>query len=171
MSGKPRPSARPRAASSSLAQPWALLCVVQTSREPELTPSPSTIREVPDNQEVYLDKDGFTSIIFDITQRVDAPGDGLERDGRALTIHLEDLVGDDADGVKVWNTTETQFSHLEYASPSPPCYKLKPQPLTPNPPTAKAYPPTPSSRRRLLPPRAEGPTTRRGARRRRISPR
>ncbi|KAK4149104.1 hypothetical protein C8A00DRAFT_47220 [Chaetomidium leptoderma] len=78
----------------------------------------STIREVPDNQEVYIDKDGFTSIIFDITQRVDAPGDGLERDGRALTIHLEDLVGDDADTVKVWNTTETQFSYLDDDTPA-----------------------------------------------------
>ncbi|KAK3899488.1 hypothetical protein C8A05DRAFT_46456 [Staphylotrichum tortipilum] len=78
----------------------------------------STIREVPDNQEVYLDKDGFTSIIIEITQRVDAPGNGLERDGRALTIHLEELVGDDADGVKVWNTTETQFSHLAESIPA-----------------------------------------------------
>jgi len=78
----------------------------------------STIREVPDNQEVYLDKDGFTSIIFDITQRVDAPGGGLERDGRALTTHLEDLVGEDADTVKVWNTTETQFTHLDESIPA-----------------------------------------------------
>ncbi|KAK4034535.1 hypothetical protein C8A01DRAFT_18683 [Parachaetomium inaequale] len=78
----------------------------------------STIRQVPDNQEVYIDKDGFTSIIFDITQRVEARGDGLERDGRALTIHLEDLVGDDADAVKVWNTTETQFTHLDDGTPA-----------------------------------------------------
>ncbi|KAL2139678.1 hypothetical protein VTI28DRAFT_4848 [Corynascus sepedonium] len=78
----------------------------------------STIRQVPDNQEVYIDKDGFTSIIFDITQRVDAPGSGLERDGKALTIHLEDLVGDDADSVKVWNTTETQFTHLGDETPA-----------------------------------------------------
>lgn len=78
---------------------------------------------MPDHQEVYLDKDGFTSIIFDITERVNAPGEGLERDGRALTIHLEDLVGEDADTVKVWNTSETQFTHLEYVvepSPLPP---------------------------------------------------
>lgn len=79
--------------------------------------SPSTIRKVPDNQEVYLDKDGFTSIIFDITERVETHGEGLERDGRALTIHLEDLVGEDAETVKVWNTTETQFSHLECVLP------------------------------------------------------
>ncbi|KAL2171430.1 hypothetical protein VTG60DRAFT_2837 [Thermothelomyces hinnuleus] len=78
----------------------------------------SKIRQVPDNQEVYIDKDGFTSIIFDITQRVEAPGTGLERDGRALTIHLEDLVGEDVDTVKVWNTTETQFTHLDEGTPA-----------------------------------------------------
>ncbi|KAJ4292917.1 hypothetical protein N0V88_005580 [Collariella sp. IMI 366227] len=52
----------------------------------------STIRKVPDNQEVYIDKDGFTSIIFDI--------------------------GEDADTVKVWNTTETQFSRLDSSIPA-----------------------------------------------------
>ena len=78
-----------------------------------LTGARSTLRQVPDNQEVYIDKDGFTSIIFDITERVGSGGGGLEADGRALTTHLEELVGDDADTVKVWNTTETQFSHLE----------------------------------------------------------
>lgn len=75
------------------------------------------MRKVPDNQEVWIDKDGFTSIIFDITERVDAPGShksSLEEDGQAMTMHLEDLVGSDADTVKVWNTTETQFSHLPY---------------------------------------------------------
>ncbi|KAL2151261.1 hypothetical protein VTH82DRAFT_6359 [Thermothelomyces myriococcoides] len=81
---------------------------------PEHFADVSKIRQVPDNQEVYIDQDGFTSIIIDITERVDAPGDtGIERDGRALTTHLEDLVGDDLDTVKVWNTTETQFTHLE----------------------------------------------------------
>jgi len=81
----------------------------------------STLRQVPDNQEVYIDKDGFTSIIFDITERVGPKSSGsggnkdLEADGRALTTHLEELVGDDVDTVKVWNTTETSFSKLEYA--------------------------------------------------------
>lgn len=74
----------------------------------------SKLREVPDNQEVWIDKDGFTSIIFDITERVGPAGSGLETDGRALTVHLEDLVGSDIDTVKVWNTTETQFTNLEY---------------------------------------------------------
>ncbi|KAK3985634.1 hypothetical protein QBC44DRAFT_334763 [Cladorrhinum sp. PSN332] len=73
----------------------------------------SKLRQVPDSQEVYIDKDGFTSIIIDITERVGPAGGGLERDGRALTTHLEELVGEDVDSVKVWNTTETQLSHLE----------------------------------------------------------
>ncbi|KAK4192278.1 putative ran guanine nucleotide release factor [Podospora australis] len=78
----------------------------------------SKLRQVPDNQEVYIDKDGFTSIIVDITERVGPAGGGLEKDGRALTTHLEELVGDDADTVKVWNTTETQLSLLPEGIPA-----------------------------------------------------
>ncbi|KAK0673595.1 hypothetical protein QBC41DRAFT_265869 [Cercophora samala] len=77
----------------------------------------SKLRQVPDNQEVYIDKDGFTSIIVDITERVPSSSDSndpLERDAKALTTHLEELVGveDAAETVQVWNTTETQISHL-----------------------------------------------------------
>ncbi|TVY55018.1 putative ran guanine nucleotide release factor, partial [Lachnellula cervina] len=74
----------------------------------------STIRQVPDHQEVYLDKDGFTSIIFDITERVGAAGSGPAVDGAALTTHLEDIVDSDVDTVKVWNTSNTQFSKLPF---------------------------------------------------------
>jgi hypothetical protein len=78
----------------------------------------SQLREVPDHQEVYIDKDGFTSIIVEITERVGPPGaSSLEDDGRALTTHLEELVGDDIDTVKVWNTTETQFTSIRYVTP------------------------------------------------------
>lgn len=73
----------------------------------------SKLRQVPDNQEVFIDKDGFTSIIFDITERVGGPGCSDEIDGRALTTHLEELVGTDVDSIKVWNSTETHFSKLE----------------------------------------------------------
>lgn len=97
----------------------------------------SKLRQVPDNQEVFIDKDGFTSIIFDITERVGGAGSSDEIDGRALTIHLEELVGTDADTVKVWNSTETQFSKLEYVctfvchtQPNPP----PPGPPLPSPP-------------------------------------
>ncbi|KAI1080275.1 hypothetical protein F5B20DRAFT_540069 [Whalleya microplaca] len=78
----------------------------------------STLRQVPDHQEVYIDKDGFTSIIFEITERVGSPGTGAEIDGRALTTHLEDLVQDDIDRVKVWNTTPTLFSRLDENIPA-----------------------------------------------------
>jgi hypothetical protein len=72
------------------------------------------IRQVPDHQEVYLDKDGFTSIIFDITERVGLPGSGPAVDGAALTTHLEDIVDSDVDTVKVWNTSNTQFSKIPF---------------------------------------------------------
>jgi hypothetical protein len=70
---------------------------------------------VPDNQEVWIDQDGFTSIIFDITERVGGSGSGPEVDGRAMTTHLEDMVGSDIDTVKIWNTAETEFTRLKYA--------------------------------------------------------
>lgn len=81
---------------------------------PENFADVSKLRQVPDAQEVFIDKDGFTSIIFDITERVGGPGSSPEIDGRALTTHLEELVGSDVDTVKVWNSTETEFSKLEY---------------------------------------------------------
>lgn len=83
-------------------------------REGGLTrPIYSKLRQVPDNQEVWIDRDGFTSIIFDITERVGPSGDGPEIDGRAITTHLEELVGSDKDSLKIWNTAETEFSRLE----------------------------------------------------------
>lgn len=78
--------------------------------------SRSKLREVPDNQEVWIDQDGFTSIIFDITERVGPAGSSPEIDGRAMTTHLEELVGEDIDTVKVWNTTETSFSRLRWVA-------------------------------------------------------
>ncbi|PKS10861.1 hypothetical protein jhhlp_002618 [Lomentospora prolificans] len=72
----------------------------------------SKIRQVPDNQEVWIDENGFTSIIFDITERVGPKGSGPEIDGRALTTHLEDIVGDQINTVKVWSSSATQFSRL-----------------------------------------------------------
>ncbi|KAG5951419.1 hypothetical protein E4U53_003124 [Claviceps sorghi] len=85
---------------------------------PEKFADVSKLREVPDNQEVWIDKDGFTSIIFDITERVGGPGNGPEIDGRAMTTHLEDMVGSDIDTVKIWNTAETEFNRLESKHPA-----------------------------------------------------
>ncbi|OLN87705.1 putative ran guanine nucleotide release factor [Colletotrichum chlorophyti] len=85
---------------------------------PEKFADVSKLREVPDNQEVWIDSDGFTSIIVDITERVGPAGSSPEIDGRAMTTHLEELVGDEIDTVKVWNTTETSFSRLSTDVPA-----------------------------------------------------
>ncbi|KAI0505361.1 Mog1p/PsbP-like protein [Xylaria bambusicola] len=78
----------------------------------------SQLRQVPDNQEVYIDKDGFTSIIIEINERVGEDGSSEEIDGTALTTHLREIVGDDIEGLKVWNTTPTQFSKLDEDIPA-----------------------------------------------------
>lgn len=70
------------------------------------------MRKIPDSQEVYLDKDGHTSIIFDITDRVGPAGSTDAIDGAALTIHLEEIVDSEIDTLRVWSTTRTQFSKL-----------------------------------------------------------
>ena len=51
----------------------------------------STIRQVPDHQEVYLASTGFTSVVFDLTERVLDAQDDLE----ALERHLADILGED----------------------------------------------------------------------------
>jgi RNA:NAD 2'-phosphotransferase (TPT1/KptA family) len=62
--------------------------------------SSSNIRQVPDNQEVYLDNSGFSSIVVELLERVDKP------ENEALEYHLRDLVEDDEDDAaqktKVW---------------------------------------------------------------------
>jgi len=92
----------------------------------------STIRQVPDHQEVYLDKDGFTSIIFDITERVGEPGTGPQVDGAALTTHLEDIIDSDVDTVKVWNTSTTLFSKLPEDLPAYTLIATQTPPLAPD---------------------------------------
>ena len=66
----------------------------------------SEIRQVPDNQEVYLDKDGFTSVVVDILERIEKP------DIEALKFHFHDIVDEDAAETKVWTTGEAHFSKL-----------------------------------------------------------
>lgn len=66
----------------------------------------STIRQVPDNQEVYLSQTGFASIIFDLTERVsDAE---VKNDRDALEYHFNDAVDAEdvtAGRVKRWDGT------------------------------------------------------------------
>ncbi|KAK7960511.1 hypothetical protein PG996_011157 [Apiospora saccharicola] len=78
----------------------------------------SKLRQVPDNQEVWIDRDGFTSLVFEIDERVGEKGNGPEIDGLAMTTHLEEIVGDDIERTKVWNTTPTLFSKLDEEIPA-----------------------------------------------------
>ena len=63
------------------------------------------LRQVPDNQEVYLDTEGFTSVVFDLLERVEKP------DEEALKYHLSDVV-DGEEGVKVWGMSQAVCSKL-----------------------------------------------------------
>ncbi|KKF96358.1 putative ran guanine nucleotide release factor [Ceratocystis platani] len=58
----------------------------------------SNIRTVPDHQEVFIDSNGLTSIVFEINERIGDPGSNAEIDGEALEQHLMDLVGEDSKG-------------------------------------------------------------------------
>lgn len=60
----------------------------------------SEIRQVPDHQEVWLDRDGFTSVVVEVLERVE------KADEEALQFHLSDLVEEDAGAVQVWGSTE-----------------------------------------------------------------
>lgn len=63
--------------------------------------SDSNLRQVPDSQEVYLDKDGFTSLTFDINERVSHLSTGKE----AVEYHFADIVAEE-DTVKIWSIVE-----------------------------------------------------------------
>ncbi|KAI9752683.1 MAG: hypothetical protein M4579_005521 [Chaenotheca gracillima] len=58
----------------------------------------SKIRQIPDHQEVYLDNDGLTSIIFEINERVDASVVGSTSDEDAVRYHLDDVIEAEDDG-------------------------------------------------------------------------
>ncbi|KAL1642794.1 hypothetical protein SLS58_005299 [Diplodia intermedia] len=82
------------------------------------TDSASLIREVPDTQEVWLDRDGFTSIIFDLTERVDESQ--ASSDEEALKYHFQDMVGDSNDATQCWQTNAAVLSRM----PNVPAYAL-----------------------------------------------
>lgn len=56
----------------------------------------SNLRQIPDNQEVYLDANGFSSIVFDILERVEKPDD------EALKVHVQDIVAGTGDETTVF---------------------------------------------------------------------
>ncbi|KAK0334187.1 hypothetical protein LTR91_026639 [Friedmanniomyces endolithicus] len=77
----------------------ALTCLL-----PSTFTDASELRQVPDNQEVYLDSNGYTSLVVEILESVEK---GSDRE--ALEWHLKDITDgeDDGDGaVKVWAVGE-----------------------------------------------------------------
>ncbi|KAH0565650.1 hypothetical protein GP486_000960 [Trichoglossum hirsutum] len=80
----------------------------------------SDIRPVPDHQEVYVDSDGFTSIIFDITERPDS----VTTDEAALKLHLDDIFDPD-DNPKLWYQNKAQLSHFPEQTPAYTVFKTK----------------------------------------------
>ncbi|OJD38093.1 ran-interacting mog1 protein [Diplodia corticola] len=78
----------------------------------------SLIREVPDTQEVWLDRDGFTSVIFDLTERVDESQ--ASSDEEALKYHLQDMVDDSNDATHCWQTSAAVLARM----PNVPAYAL-----------------------------------------------
>ncbi|CAF9923401.1 MAG: hypothetical protein ALECFALPRED_002374 [Alectoria fallacina] len=61
----------------------------------------SNIRQVPNNQEVYLDINGFTSLTFDITERVSHVSTNKD----ALEYHFADIVAEE-DTQNIWSVVE-----------------------------------------------------------------
>ncbi|KAL5598498.1 hypothetical protein BROUX41_003565 [Berkeleyomyces rouxiae] len=79
----------------------------------------STIRSVPDHQEVFLDSDGFTSIVIELNERIGAPVSSAQGDADALTQHLMDLVGEESkDCVRVWSSAPATFSKVDSKYPA-----------------------------------------------------
>lgn len=72
-----------------------------TANTPSNFADVSNIRQVPDNQEVYLDKSGLTSLTFDITERVSH----LSTDKEALEYHFADIVAE-GDTKNIWSVVE-----------------------------------------------------------------
>ena len=82
----------------------------------------SEIRQIPDHQEVWLDKNGFTNIIIEINQRVST--DDASTDEEALRYHFKDLAESNdasaADETKFWASSSAVLSKM----PGVPAYAL-----------------------------------------------
>ncbi|KAK3060593.1 hypothetical protein LTS18_008203 [Coniosporium uncinatum] len=78
----------------------------------------STIRQVPDNQEVYLDTNGFTSVMFDILERVAEPD--AATDEAALKFHFEDITSGSSETTRFWTSSVVFLSKM----PNTPAFSL-----------------------------------------------
>ena len=62
---------------------------------------------MPDNQEVYLDRNGNTSVVFDVLERVTE----FDTDEAAANFHLEDYV-ENGDDIRVWSRSPVRFGKI-----------------------------------------------------------
>ncbi|KAF1920365.1 hypothetical protein BDU57DRAFT_12326 [Ampelomyces quisqualis] len=67
----------------------------------------SQIREIPDHQEVYLDTNGYSSIVVEILEYVQKP-----TDEEALQYHFADLVEGTGDSTTILTQEKVTFNHL-----------------------------------------------------------
>lgn len=71
--------------------------------------SSSTIRQIPDHQEVFLDANGYSSIVFEILERVDKP-----TDEEALQYHFQDLVDGTGDATNMLDQANAAMPKTPY---------------------------------------------------------
>ncbi|ORY15830.1 hypothetical protein BCR34DRAFT_558141 [Clohesyomyces aquaticus] len=105
----------------------------------------SNIRQIPDHQEVYLDGNGYSSIVFDILERIEK-----QSDEEALQYHFADLIDGTGDSTDMLNQGKTVMSKM----PTLPVYMLNyiqtPPPRDPSHPTSKRKTPNFTSIHLLL---------------------
>ncbi|KAF2466798.1 Mog1p/PsbP-like protein [Lindgomyces ingoldianus] len=75
----------------------------------------SGIRQIPDHQEVYLDSNSYSSIVFDILERVEKPDDEA-----ALQYHFADLIEGTGDETNVLGQGKATMLKM----PNKPVYSL-----------------------------------------------
>ncbi|KAF2259981.1 Mog1p/PsbP-like protein [Lojkania enalia] len=91
----------------------------------------SNIRQIPDHQEVYLDANGYSSIVFDILERVEKSSDE-----EALQYHFQDLIDGTGDATNVLGQGTSVMAKV----PNKPVYTLTYIQTPPTPTTAPKRP-------------------------------
>ncbi|MCJ1381899.1 multicopy suppressor of ts gsp1 [Xylographa soralifera] len=74
----------------------------------------SNLRPVPDNQEVYVDANGTTSIVVELLDRVN----GFATDEESMKYHIEDLAGGSGDTIRLYQTQRVTMHKLHAAIPA-----------------------------------------------------
>ncbi|KAI9684004.1 MAG: multicopy suppressor of ts gsp1 [Bathelium mastoideum] len=99
-----------------------------TAQYPRTFIDVSNLRQVPDHQEVYVDSQGFTSIIVDILER--PPEDVCSNDKEAALHHLKDITSDhDLAHTKIWHEGLARFPKLPSHFPAVSLLATEPDPI------------------------------------------